>query len=138
MGILRRAPDNRWRPVTLPTDHIDGLVDELRTLLAAPEGAGDERSLARIEEVLTAGYAKALALEAERWRLERRLTELAAGLAEGDDGRAAQEMARLARRMSRAEGDLTSLRELLASVRDRANHLRVGAIRPARAAPRPA
>ena len=134
MGTVGPAPDNRWRPVTLPTDHIDRLVDELRTLLTAPPGTV-ERSRARIEDALTAGYAQALALEAERWRLERRLTELAAGLADGDDGRAAQEMARLARRMSRAEGDLTSLRELLASVRERAADLGVGAVRPARAAP---
>ena len=34
-------------------------------------------TLARVEDTLTEGYARALAIEAERWRLERRIGEVA-------------------------------------------------------------
>ena len=39
--------------------------------------SADAPTLARMEDTLTEGYAKALALEAERWRLERRIGEVA-------------------------------------------------------------
>lgn len=81
--------------------------------------------LARIEETLTVGYARALALEAERWRLERRLGEVAVTVGEGGTG--ADELSLLARRMSDADGDLVRLRAALASLRDRASALRSAA-----------
>jgi hypothetical protein len=54
------------------TDGLIGTVEEL-----AEDPPGDR---AAIEEALTLGYAQALSLEAERMRLDRRITALAAGL----------------------------------------------------------
>ncbi len=45
------------------------LYDEIRQLLAAPGNGSEAPPLARLEETLTSGYAHALALEAERWRI---------------------------------------------------------------------
>ena len=97
----------------------DALLTQIRVLsTGSPDDA--PHSLARIEETLTAGYAHALALEADRWRLERRLIELAAAFADGPGDRRAEEIAALARQMSSTDGDLVRLRTALASLRDRA------------------
>ena len=40
--------------------------DEIRSLLDAPADGDDAPTIDTIEDTLTAGYAKALALEAER------------------------------------------------------------------------
>jgi len=77
-----------------------------------------------LEDTLTAGYAAALALEAERWRIERGISAAAASLGSGSDDGQAQEIANLARRLDVAEGDLARLRELLATLRDRASAAR--------------
>jgi hypothetical protein len=98
--------------------------DEIRTLLDAPPTGDDAPSLDAIEHTLTAGYARALALEAERWRLERKLAEAAAALGgtvvEGEHS----ELAMLGQRLSAANGDLTLLRDLLSSLRSRADEVR--------------
>ena len=75
---------------------------------------------------MTAGYARALALEAERWRLERRIAEVASKLAETPSTEQS-ELASLGKRLSTADGDLAQLRELLASLRVRANEIRSAA-----------
>ena len=61
-------------------------------------------TLARIEDTLTEGYAQALALEAERWRLERRIGEVAR------EGRTdvGEELRSLGTRLTRADGELAS------------------------------
>ena len=74
--------------------------------------AATDRNPERLDCTLTDGYAQALALEAERRRLERRLTEMAQSLRPGDpaektielsDGRpAARRPRRRARRPARA------------------------------------
>lgn len=106
-------------------DH-DDLLTEIRTLIAEPSAPGDGGVLAHIEEILTVGYARALALEAERWRLERRIGEVAASLG-GGDAAGAEELGALARRMSAADGDLLRLRTALDSLRARATELRSAA-----------
>ena len=73
--------------------------------------------LDRLEETLTAGYARALALEAESLRLGRRMGEIARVL--DDDRAAADELATLARRRSAAERRLARLRGQLESLRER-------------------
>ena len=95
------------------------LLEDIQTLLAAKPG---EPGLAAIEDTLASGYARAMALEAERWRLERRLGELARGIADGRES--TDELAQLARRMSTADGDLSTLRTALGSLRDRAREIR--------------
>lgn len=104
------------------------LFDKIDALLAEP--GQDEPALARIEHTLTDGYARALALEAERWRLERRIGEVAAKLAEGDQQRRTRELADLAERISRADGDLTVLRGRLTTLKRAAHEVRT-AISPA-------
>ena len=56
------------------------IQDEIRTLLDSPPAGAEAPTIDDIEHTLTAGYATALALEAERWRLERRIAEVAAEL----------------------------------------------------------
>ena len=106
------------KPVTLPM-----IQEEIRTLLEAPPVGEDAPSIDAVEHTLTAGYARALALEAERWRLERRIAEVASKLAEASETQHS-ELANLGRRLSTADGDLARLRELLASLRLRAAEIR--------------
>jgi hypothetical protein len=77
-------------------------------------------TLARLEDTLTEGYAQALALEAERWRLERRLGEVAR------EGRtdAGDELRSLGMRLTQADGELTKLRSLLGTLHERARAAR--------------
>ena len=84
-------------------DETDALIEEL----ARPADR------AAMEEALTRGYAQAMTLEAERLRLDRRITALAA-----DDARL-QELPELARRRTRADVELTRLREALGVLRRR-------------------
>jgi hypothetical protein len=101
------------------------LFDEISQLLAAPSQGADAPPLARLEDTLTAGYARALALEAERWRLERRIGEVAAAIKDESSQLHTDEIAKLAERLSDADGELSRLRGLLASLRVRASDLRV-------------
>jgi hypothetical protein len=57
-------------------------VEQIEDLLNAPASGAEAPTLARLEEALTEGYAQALVLEAERLRLERRISELARELGE--------------------------------------------------------
>src|SRR5918994_1667065 len=91
------------------------LIDDIFALLALEPG---DAALDRVEDTLTCGYAHALALEAEAWRLERRLGHAAREL------RDAEETARGAKLLSAVERDLSHLRTLLGSLRDRARDLR--------------
>jgi ABC-type phosphate transport system auxiliary subunit len=74
---------------------------------------------AALEEVLTRGYAQALTLEAERLRLDRRITALAAGLVSEGATTRVSELAELARRRTHADGELARLREELGLLRAR-------------------
>jgi hypothetical protein len=101
----------------VPADHSP-LLDEISSLLALPPG---HPGLAAVDDTLTAGYAQAMALEAERWRLERRIGEVAGEVAAGTG---VDELVHLARRMSAADGEISRLRTLLQSLHDRARELR--------------
>jgi hypothetical protein len=112
---------------TLARPEDTTLLEEIAALVAEPAPSEPARLIARIEHTLTAGYARALALEAERLRLERRISTLASGLAEGEAAEQHDELKQLARRASDADGDLGRLRTLLRSLRDRARELRAPA-----------
>jgi hypothetical protein len=101
--------------------------DEIRTLLDSPPAGAEAPTIDDIEHTLTAGYAKALALEAERWRLERRITEVAAELGRNPEEAEQSELAHLGQRLSAADGDLSKLRGLLSSLRSRAEEVRATA-----------
>ncbi len=74
------------------------LQDELAQLLTLPADGEAAPTLATLERRLTDGYAEALALEAERLRIERRLGEV--------------------------DGELARLRPLLQTLQQRARALR--------------
>src|SRR5437667_6408920 len=97
---------------------------QIRTLLDAPAYGAGAPPLSRVEDTLTAGYAHALALEAERRRLERRMADAAAQLEDDDTPLRASELGKLARSLKSASGDLSNLRLLLSSLRERANEIR--------------
>jgi hypothetical protein len=89
---------------------------------------GTPRGLDEIEDTLTTGYATALALEAERWRIERRISELASQLGERDvELHRAEELVGLAQRLTTTDTDVVRLREKLASLRELADAARAAA-----------
>ena len=106
---------------TPAADEYTVLCEELRSLV---DGAAAKRgpSLAVLEDRLTEGYARALALEAEQLRLERRIGELGAGVGRGEAP--ADEIASLAASLSHASRRLDGLRSLLAALRKRADAVR--------------
>lgn len=79
-----------------------------------------EVPLADLEHTLTAGYAAALELEAERLRTERKIAEAATLLGDGAGKGKAREIASLARKLSSADGDLSRLRLMLGALREHA------------------
>ena len=89
--------------------------------------ANSQPLLERFDETLTAGYAYALQLEAERWRAERRLGEVAARIARRSDQGRVEELTALAKRLNDASEEITALRTLLVSLRDRRRELRQAA-----------
>jgi hypothetical protein len=97
------------------------LLEKINALINAPT-----RDLDTIERTLTDGYAHALSLEAEKWRLEKRITEVAQSLQRGDTAKKARELAMLANRVEGNVGDLVVLRSVLADLRRHADAVRVG------------
>lgn len=100
------------------------IYDELRGLLDSPLGGDSDRARDRLENSLTAGYAHALALEAEHWRIQRRLGEVAGALDGSDTKRKGHELAELGRRLRETDTELADLRTLLASVKLRFDQAR--------------
>jgi predicted nucleic acid-binding Zn-ribbon protein len=97
------------------------LLEKIKALMSAPA-----RDLETIERTLTDGYAQALSLEAEKWRLEKRINEVAQSLEVGDTAQKARELAVLANRVEGNVGDLVALRSVLADLRRHADAVRVG------------
>lgn len=104
------------------TNDLPILFDRIRELTDEQSASGPRPPLEEIERTLTDGYANALQLEGERWRIEKRISELV-GLIQADPQRA-QELGKLAERLSSADGDLRHLRGLLGALRDRAEAVR--------------
>jgi hypothetical protein len=92
------------------------LRDEIAELLRMPEDGAGAPSLGAIESTLTDGYAAKLELEAERWRIERRLGEVVRDANQGPDRR---ELARLSKQLETADGELARLRSLLRNLQAR-------------------
>jgi hypothetical protein len=103
------------------------MLQQIEQLLIAPTSGAAAPTLASLEDTLTEGYAQALALDAERWRLERRLGEVAREAADPSTSSFAEEVATLAKRLTSADGELNHLRSLLGSLHDRARSMRVAA-----------
>jgi hypothetical protein len=95
------------------------LMKDIHTLLAQDPSV---TPLDHVEDVLTAGYAHALALEGQQLRLERELWQLARERdAASDDAGSAGE---LNQRLCDVERELMHLRTVLVTLRDRARELR--------------
>jgi hypothetical protein len=92
------------------------LREQIADLLRMPENGAGAPSLDAIESTLTDGYAEALALEAKRSRIERRLGEVARD--GGDEGQV-REFARLSRCLETVDGELERLRSLLRTLQAR-------------------
>jgi hypothetical protein len=95
------------------------VLEQIVELLDLPERGTHAPTLARIEDTLTSGYAHALALEAERLRLEKRLAEVARGANVGLD-EMPRELRSISDRIANADGELTRLRAVLERLSDRA------------------
>ena len=105
-------------------DAIPALLEQIDELLSDSPAAEERATLARLERTLTDGYAYALALEAERWRLERRLSEIAGELDDGNQELKTEELALLARRITSNNDVLAGLRNTLTRLRARATAVR--------------
>ena len=105
---------------------VNPIIAEIEAVL---DGVIAPRALDEIEDTLTSGYATALALEADRWRIERRITELAAELGGEPDFELhrAEQIVGLAQRLSTADAELGRLREVLDALRERADAARAAA-----------
>ena len=97
------------------------LRDRIADLLSLPENGAGAPSIHTVETTLTDGYAAALALEAERCRIERRLGEVAR---DADDAGDVRELAQLSERLETADGELAGLRALLHKLQARRRVLR--------------
>jgi hypothetical protein len=103
---------------------LASLVNRIRTLLDQRGADPSTPLLTVLEHTLTDGYARALELEAERLRLERRIGELAHRL---DGPEQAGELRELAQRLRGADDDLASLREVLVPLQRRVEAVRAAA-----------
>jgi hypothetical protein len=99
------------------------LLIQIRALLN-----GSTHDLDHIERTLTDGYAHALSLEAEQWRLEKRRTEVTHGLQRGDTAKKARELAEIAAQLDSKAGDLRELRSVLSDLRRHAASVRVASL----------
>jgi ABC-type phosphate transport system auxiliary subunit len=105
---------------------LPALLERIDELLASQSREEEPATLARLEQTLTDGYAHALSLEAERLRLERRMSELAGALHEGNKEQKAEELVQVSRRITSAHADIERLRCSLSELRARATAARAG------------
>jgi hypothetical protein len=95
------------------------MMQQIEELLEAPADGEAAPTLALLEAKLTDGYAQALALEAERSRIERRIGEVASTADERFDIGLAEELTALAGRMRSADRELKKLRSVLGRLQAR-------------------
>jgi hypothetical protein len=107
VGMAANAPDRA------------DLLEDIRTLTATPSPLRDQ-----VERTLADGYACALAIEAQRLRLQVRLEQRAGALGEGSGAQRVGEVAGLAQDVARADVELAELREALAGLAEIARRLR--------------
>jgi hypothetical protein len=94
------------------------MTEDTRLLIERVSALLDD-SATDVEGTLTDGYARALTLEAERVRLERRYAEISSALADDLGSERLPELRSLRHRISRTDEELSRLRSILALVRKR-------------------
>jgi hypothetical protein len=104
-------------------DHLPVLVDRIHELLRGDPDASPTPLLSEMEHTLTDGYARALALEGERWRIEKTIGKLAA---EAEGAEHARELRRLSVKLNETDDELERLRGLLDALSERTKLLRTG------------
>jgi hypothetical protein len=100
--------------------HAAVTENDIRALLDSPSSGDEAPTLAHIEDALTTGYARAMALEAEQSRLQRRIAEVVVALADDDAALPDPELKPLAQQLKATQRSLLRLRTLLDSLRTRA------------------
>jgi chromosome segregation ATPase len=100
---------------------LSELLDRIDAILAERASESDVDS---IERTLTDGYAQALELEAERWRVERKIGEVARLLSGGNAADHTAELSALSQRLTRADRELGRLRASLTELRRHADSVR--------------
>jgi hypothetical protein len=119
---VKRQSDRRYcAGIPMPAAVIE---NDILELLDSPSSGEKAPSLAHIEDALTSGYARAMTLEAEQSRLQRRIAEVAVALADEEGALPAPELKRLAQELKATRQDLLQLRGLLDSLRTRAEAAR--------------
>ena len=94
------------RSANLPAMPVqDALMAQIAALLTGAEGRDDP---AQLERTLTDGYAQALALEAEHWRLQQRIRKMTAA-----ETASRVELAAAVRQLKRQEDEIGTLRQEL-------------------------
>jgi hypothetical protein len=101
-----------------PPDRV-AVLEDIRTLAAAPSPL-----IEQVERTLADGYACALAIEAERLRLQRQLEQAAASLGQGSGLDRVGELAGLGQGLVRTSDELAELRTALAELAAMARRLR--------------
>jgi ABC-type phosphate transport system auxiliary subunit len=98
-------------------EELPALLEQIDDLLAHPTSVEEPATLARLERTLTDGYAHALSLEAERLRLERRMSELAGELNDGNQEQKTEELVQVSRRIVGTSEEIERLRDTLSQLR---------------------
>ncbi len=112
--VQGRRLDNR------AVSSLPALLDRIRMLIE-PTGDASDADLVELENTLTDGYAHALALEGEAWRIKGEIGELARALPAPAEAR---ELRALVLRLAASEEELKSLRRLLVRLRERTDAVR--------------
>ena len=100
------------------------LLERITGLLRNRSADPGKPLVTEMEDTLTDGYARALQLESERLRLERRIGELAHSV----DGREqADELKALAGRLRDVDAELDGLRSQLGALQKHLEHVRAAA-----------
>jgi hypothetical protein len=104
-------------------DEVGAIVSRIGLLFERAHGDAPAPERGEIEEALADGYARLLALEADRERIARRSSELFAGGTAVQS--AARELRGLNARLLSRDLDIARLRSVLAELRDYAAQLQL-------------
>ena len=103
---------------------LPALLERIRSVLDVRGADPAKPLLTEMEHTLTDGYARALELEAERLRIERRIGELAHRLNGPEEAR---ELRGLAMQLRAMDEDLAALRDALAALQRHVDATRAAA-----------
>jgi hypothetical protein len=118
---VKTQNDRRYWNGLMPAAVIE---NDISALLESPWSGDEAPTLEHMEDALTTGYARAMALEADQSRLQRRIAEVVVALADQDEALPDPELRRLAQELKVTGRNLIRLRTLLDLLRTRAEAAR--------------